>query len=212
MTKIYAAAADAKLLIQIAAGDQLAFKELISRHHASFTAMAFANSLSPADGEEAVSDAFVKIWHSAGLYQDYGIEPKYWLRTLMRHALLDKLRVVKRFSLEQSASQIADDGDFLDDDYTSGAGDSLNDSATPPDVLDSKQAAACFDACLLALSLTHRDTLQRCLVAGQTEALIACEMGQSIGTVKSRKHYAVKKMQVCVSHCLGGVAVNSSHA
>lgn len=63
-------------------------------------AMAVANSLSHADCEEAVGDAFLKIWNSASKYQDLGIDPKYWLRTLMRHALLDKLRTLKRFNLE----------------------------------------------------------------------------------------------------------------
>ena len=39
--------------------------------------MALANNLSLADAEEAVGDAFIKIWHSAGRCRYHGIVPKY---------------------------------------------------------------------------------------------------------------------------------------
>ena len=58
--------------------------------------------------------------------------------------------------------------------------------------------------CMRALSDAHRDTLQRSLIAGHTESFIAKETAQSLGTMKSRKYYAVKKMQACVSDCLAG--------
>ena len=167
-------------------------------------AMAVANSLSHADSEEAVGDAFLKIWSSASKYENLGIDPKYWLRTLMRHALLDKLRTLKRFHLEQSASRTDTEGNFIVDEYGDGDGAAMGDFVTPPDALETKQANACFDACVQALSDAHRDTLQRSLIAGQAESFIALETAQSLGTVKSRKHYAVKKMQTCVSSCLAG--------
>lgn len=195
---------DANLLILVSDGDVAAFKVLIKRYHGSFMAMAVANSLSHADCEEAVGDAFLKIWNSAAKYEDVGIDPKYWLRTLMRHALLDKLRAQKRFNLEQSASAIDNQGDFISDDYGESAETTSAVFATPIDALETKQADACFDSCLKSLSDAHRDTLQRSLIAGQTESFIATETSQSLGTVKSRKHYAVKKMQACVSDCLAG--------
>ena len=195
---------DVDLLALISAGDTAAFKALITRYHGSFMAMAIANSLSHADSEEAVGDAFLKIWISSNKYEDIGIDPKYWLRTLMRHALLDKLRTLKRFYLEQSASKSDEQGNFAFDDYGDGQGVEPAGYATPVNALESKQSNACFDACLQTLSAAHRDTLQRSLIAGQTESHIATETAQSVGTVKSRKHYAVKKMQVCVSDCLAG--------
>ena len=166
--------------------------------------MAVANSLSQADSEEAVADAFLKIWSSAAKYQDLGIDPKYWLRTLMRHSLLDKLRTLKRFYLEQSASKTDAEGNFTLEEYGDSEGVEPGSFATPVDALESKQANACFDACLQVLSDAHRDTLQRSLLAGQPESVIAIETAQSLGTVKSRKHYAVKKMQACVMACLAG--------
>lgn len=204
MTDSFTDTPDAELLKRIGARDATSFKLLITKYHGSFTAMAVANSLSHADCEEAVADAFLKIWTSAVKYQDLGIEPKYWLRTLMRHALLDKLRSLKRFNVEQSASKTDEDGDFASDDYGDSEGVEPVGFATPVAALEAKQANACFEACLQALSDAHRDTLQRSLLAGQAESVIAIETAQSLGTVKSRKHYAVKKMQACVVECLSG--------
>lgn len=204
MIKSFANQTDADLLALIGAGDTASFKTLITRYHGSFMAMAVANSLSQADSEEAVGDAFLKIWSSAHKYEDLGIDPKYWLRTLMRHALLDKLRTLKRFRVEQSASKTDVEGNFICDDYGDFEGTACQGFAAPGDALEEKQANKCFDVCLQALSDAHRDTLQRSLLAGQAESFIAIETGQSLGTVKSRKHYAIKKMQTCVSDCLAG--------
>ena len=204
MMESQASQSDADLLALVGAGDVAAFKSLITRYHGTFMAMALFNSLSHADCEEAVGDAFLKIWSSASKYEDLGIDPKYWLRTLMRHALLDKLRTLKRFHLEQSASKTDAEGDFVSDDYGDSEDATSGVFATPADALETKQANACFGECLQALSDAHRDTLQRSLIAGQAESFIAVETAQSLGTVKSRKHYAVKKMQACVSDCLAG--------
>lgn len=206
MPKSFADSTDAQLLTLIGASDTAAFESLVTRYYGSFMAMAIANSLSHADSEEAVSDAFLKVWDSAGKYTDLGIEPKYWLRTLMRHALLDKLRTVKRFSPEQSATKTDEEGEFCADEYSSVEAVASSGFDIPIDALERKQANACFDACLNALSDGHRDTLQRSLIAGQAESLIAIETAQSLGTVKSRKHYAVKKMQACVKDCMHGNA------
>jgi RNA polymerase sigma-70 factor (ECF subfamily) len=200
---------DAQLLACVAIGDSQGLTQIITRYHRPFMAMAFANSLSRADSEEAVGDAFIKIWHSAANYKDHGLDAKYWLRTLMRHALLDKLRSIKRFAPELSATRISDDGLFMDDDY--GVEAVMADPAhAPSNLLEALQKNACFDACLDALSQAHRDTLQRCLLAGQTEVEIAYETDQPLGTVKSRKHTALKKMQSCVVDCVGGVR-NKDH-
>ena len=56
---------DAQVLALMAVGDQNSIKTLIARYHRIFTAMAFANSLPRADCEEAVSDAFVKIYYNS---------------------------------------------------------------------------------------------------------------------------------------------------
>ena len=200
---------DARLLFKICAGDQSAFKALISRYHSAFLAMALASSLSRADCDEVVSDAFVKIWHGAGNYRDVGVEPKYWLRTVMRRALVDKFRLVQRYAPEQSATQTDLDGDFLVDDYGESSSEPDQYANTPVVALESKQADACFDDCLFTLSEVQRDTLQRCLLAGQSELVIAVETKQSLGTVKSRKHYAIKKMQLCVRSCLNSARDNT---
>ena len=199
MTMSTAPSGDAQLLADIAAGEPFAFKTLVTRYYASFIAMALANNLSLADAEEAVGDAFMKIWHSAGRYRDQGIEPKYWLRTLMRHALIDRVRSLQRFAAEQSATRFDADGEFAGDAWDDGAAlDAATAPASPLELLESAQAAACFDACLASLSDEHRGTLQQCLLAGQTELEVAtatrllCTIGAVLDWIY-RSHVALSK-------------------
>lgn len=152
MIKSFADLTDAQLLTLIGAGDTAAFRLLVTNYYGPFMAMALADSLSRADSEEAVGDAFLKIWSSAGKYEDVGIDPKYWLRTLMRHALLDKLRSVKRFAAEQSATKTDAEGEFFAEEYDGIESTASEGFKAPVDELESKQANACFDACLNALS------------------------------------------------------------
>ena len=60
----------------------------------------------------------------------------------------------------------------------------------------------CVDTCLPKLSDTHRETLVMLLYEGQTLNDVAKTTGESLGTIKSRQHYALQKMKQCVVRLL----------
>jgi len=204
---------DAELLAHIAKQDVQAFTALVGRYQSPFLGMALFHGLGRADGEEAVNDAFMKIWRSADKYvQQENVPAKFWLRSLMRYALLDKFRSIKAtHENEQSATHFDESGEFDGDGFEVLADTEWTDMSVPEQNMLGLEKRDCFDGCLSELSAAHRKTLELLLVGGQSEDDIAAATGQSLGTVKSRKHYAVGKMQNCVAHCVDGSKGGANH-
>lgn len=60
----------------------------------------------------------------------------------------------------------------------------------------------CVDTCLPKLSEAQRETLVMLIYEGQTLKEVAIAKGESLGTIKSRQHYALEKMKQCVVRLL----------
>ena len=77
---------------EVAAGNRSAFRELYARTGAKLHATVRRILQSDAIAEDAVQEAFVRIWRRAGDY-DAGIaSPIAWMTTIARHAAIDMVR------------------------------------------------------------------------------------------------------------------------
>jgi DNA-directed RNA polymerase specialized sigma24 family protein len=70
--------------------------------------------------------------------------------------------------------------------------------------LESLEKEECYVECLGALSTAHQRVLELTLVAGLHPTEIAEATEQKLETVKTRLHYAAKKMTGCVVDCANG--------
>jgi RNA polymerase sigma-70 factor, ECF subfamily len=78
------------LICAVAAEDRSAFRELYARTGAKLHATVRRILASDATAENAVQEAFVRIWRRAGDY-DAGIaSPIAWMTTIARHAAIVK--------------------------------------------------------------------------------------------------------------------------
>ena len=64
------------LLSATAKGDKKAFAELYSATSGKLYAISLKMLKNTAQAEEALQDAFIKIWHNASDYQGYSVQPK----------------------------------------------------------------------------------------------------------------------------------------
>lgn len=85
---------DEKLMALSAEGDAEAFALLVDRHADSLFALARRYLGSPALAEEAVQEAFLRLWKSAPRYRPTGPVGAY-LRTLAVRVCLDGLRAAR---------------------------------------------------------------------------------------------------------------------
>ena len=79
-------------MLAVAGGDRVAFKTLYERTGAKLHATTRRILQSDAAAEDAVQEAFVRIWRRAGDYDAEVASPIAWMTTIARHAAIDMLR------------------------------------------------------------------------------------------------------------------------
>jgi len=145
------------------------------------------------DDKCAVDDVsqlvLLKAWSRIDHLPRFDEQLKYWLRTTTKRAAVDYSRLTGRQKLgEHRSARIDISGSCVD--YGGGALAPLSVCETP--CLSDPFVVSAIDKFLEDLSCTHRGVLLLFL-QGMSYSEIATETSASIGTVRSRLHYARKK-------------------
>lgn len=167
---------DPDLVARVAAGDEEALRELVSRHHASLRRYLWRQLDGDAPAvEEAVQDVFVAVWRGAAAYRSEA-KVSTWLFQIARFLALRARRGQRRAA--GMALLEAEEGE----DAPSGWPGSSHEDV----VIDRLILAEC----LRQLSNKHREALELVFVFGFSPDEVAHILGIPSGTVKSRISYA----------------------
>ncbi|MDQ1713781.1 MAG: polymerase sigma-70 factor, subfamily [Frankiaceae bacterium] len=104
---------DTELLARHAGGDAAAFGVLVSRHRDRAWAVALRTLGDPTDAADAVQDAFVKAFRTAGAFRGDALFST-WLHRIVVNACLDLMRrsrVRPTAPLDESSATLADPAD-----------------------------------------------------------------------------------------------------
>jgi RNA polymerase sigma-70 factor, ECF subfamily len=80
------------LLARVAMGDRDAFSVLYDATSAKLLGIALRILKDRDAAEDALQEAFIKIWHKADSYSANGLSPMTWLITVARNTAIDRLR------------------------------------------------------------------------------------------------------------------------
>jgi RNA polymerase sigma-70 factor (ECF subfamily) len=83
---------DEEIMISVAHGNQTALRRLVDRHLRRAHGIAFRVLGNKQDAEEAVQDAFCKIWVNAAGFDPGRAAFKTWFTRILTNTCLDKLR------------------------------------------------------------------------------------------------------------------------
>ena len=162
-----------RLLAAVAAGGRPAFRELYARYSAPLFSLALRFMGDAGAAEEALQDAFVKIWRHAGSYDARKSQPFTWAVTLLRRTCIDHLRKKRR--RPEALPLPADDT----------AGAELATPETARRTTEVHEAADRLRATLATIAPPQRTALELALFSTLTHAEIAAQLAQPAGTVKS---------------------------
>jgi len=177
---------DAELLARYAAGDEAAFREVVSRYKNSLYAF-LKRFLNQQDLlEDVFQETFLQLFNSRDSFDDSRpLRP--WLFTIAANKAKDALRRQQRTSAVP-IGQIADSQDISFDDVLNAFS---SDGKTPSDVLEKDETAARVRQIIADMPDNLREILILAYFNKFSYKQMADILSIPIGTVKSRLHTAV---------------------
>lgn len=176
------------LLAYTALADREAFAQLYAATRSRAWAICLRLLRDTAAAEEAMQDAYVKIWSQAASYRPHLGSAEAWLSALVRNTCLDRLRASKREAQYVVAVPSSDDDDPVE----------IADHRTPEALLEAGLRGQAMEECLGRLQPRQRDLLAAAYVMGQSHAEVARERAMPLGTVKTLIRRAVLLLRDCL--------------
>lgn len=167
---------DEDLVVRTARGDEHAFAELYDRHHAVAFGLAVRVLKSRALAEDALQEAFLGVWRTAGSYRPDRASVRSWVLVHVHRRAVDAVRRTERWNAAQPVTS---------PEWT-------------PSVSESAELATerrAVQAALGRLPESSRTVLELAYYGGLSQDQVAAALGLPLGTVKSRTHAALARLR-----------------
>ena len=174
-----------KLLAYSALGDHQAFAAVYDATRRRGWAICLRLLQDRALAEDALQDAYVKVWHQAANYRPTQGAAEAWLATVVRNTCLDKLRALKREPVES-----------MDAMHT--PLDPVDGAPGPEQRLERSLSHGSLDRCFEQLKPQQRELLTHSYVMGLSHGELAARTGMALGTIKTIIRRAILALRACL--------------
>lgn len=172
-----------EMLAKTGQGDRQAFAMLYQATSAKLFGLALRILASRDLAEEALQDAFVKIWHSADTYKADKAAVMTWMTAIVRNRCLDLLRAAPK---EQGLN---DEESF--DDWAS-------DDLGPMENAAALSETKALMQCLKQLAPLHRQAFALSYFHGLAHEQLASQLAQPLGTIKTWLRRGLETLKNCM--------------
>lgn len=173
--------ADMLLMQRVASSDEAAIAELYDRFGSLVYRMAYQSMPTRAETEDAVQEIFIRLWRTAGRYDQERAALVTWVMLISRRHLVDKLRRsrarIKPSSIDHPQAVVTPEAP---------AGSSRMDTDDRMKVLMKR---------IETLPELQRLVVTRAYLGGQTLRQIGEELNTPLGTVKSALSRALVRLR-----------------
>jgi RNA polymerase sigma factor (sigma-70 family) len=169
---------DEALVALVARGEEWALTELYDRHGRLAYGLALRIVRDAALAEDAVQDAFLGVWRSAGRFVPERSKASTWLLTLVHRRAVDLVRREERRRAEP-----------IDEAAEPASDESIDDAVWLRFERERVQHA------LRALPDALREALELAYYGGFTQSELADRLGQPLGTIKSRMFAGLTRLR-----------------
>jgi RNA polymerase sigma-70 factor (ECF subfamily) len=177
----------ARWLSRVALGDRQAFEQLYRATSGYLLAIAWRVLQHRDLAEEVLQDAFVKVWHGAGMYDARLGVPMTWLINIVRNRAID-LRRSRSASLVGSHGD--DDAERIAAQATPGGG--------PEQWLDTAIERIGVQECMGQLTAPQRQALALVYYQGLTHVEVAQALEAPLGTAKAWVRRGLDYLRACL--------------
>ena len=172
------------LLEQVAARNETAFKRLYERCSAKLFAVIRRIAGSEGAAEEALQEAWVRIWDHAERFDPKLASPITWMTTIARHTAIDSVR--------RGAERISATATVIDDELA----DKLAAPASGMDALAGTQLRRCLDG----LETDRRGMVVLAYCYGWSRDELSRRFDRPVATIKT----VLRRSLISLKECLGG--------
>lgn len=186
---------DGALLARIAGGDEGAFGRFYDRHGATVHGLACAIVGEGADAEDVTAAVFAQVWRSGDRYEASRATVAGWLTMITRARALDLLRSRRR------RARVLDEASRADDD---GLALPLASTGAPDADVEQAELRTLVARSLAGLPAPQRRVIELAYFGGLSQSDIAAELGEPLGTVKTRVRAGLQKLRESLLPVLRG--------
>ena len=171
-----------QLLAMAALGDRRAFQQLYDRTNGKLFAVCLRILHDRHEAEDAVQDAYIKIWRYAERYAASRARPMTWMIAIARNLSIDRLRARRTPAAALDAAASVADNALRPDQKALAAG-------------EAKRLVQCIED----LGAGDARMIRIAYFGGVTYAALAERDGTPLGTVKSRMRRALAALRECLT-------------
>jgi RNA polymerase sigma-70 factor (ECF subfamily) len=172
---------DEAVIEAVARADEDAIGELYDRFGKVAYGLSFRILHDATLAEDAVQEAFLQIWRSAGSYEPARAKASTWLLTFVHRRAVDLVRrEERRRTLPEAAAP-----------EPSGAG--------PDESVVARSRGEVVRAALTRLPTEQREAIELAYFGGLTQSELAERLGQPLGTIKSRMFTGLQRLRVLLA-------------
>lgn len=172
------------LMRAVAARDETAFKQLYERSSAKLFAIVRRIAVSEAAAEEALQEAWVRIWNHADRFDPALASPITWMTTIARHAAIDAVR--------KGAERVSATAAAIDEELA----EKLPAPGSSTDGLTGLQ----LQRCLEGLDAERRKMVLLAYSYGYSREELSRRFEKPVATVKT----ILRRSLIALKECLGG--------
>ena len=171
------------LLRDVAAGNQTAFERLYEKTSGQLFAVALKMLKNKDSAEEALQEAFIRIWYKADYYKEGQGTVLTWMVSIVRYRALDMLRS-KKVRKEESFDEVLEVDDQLE-------------GGTPI-----AQAFNRYDSklhkCMDELDFQQKQAINLAYFQGLSHSEVVSYLDSPLGTIKSWIRRGLSSLQRCI--------------
>jgi RNA polymerase sigma factor (sigma-70 family) len=168
---------DEALMDGIARSDDAALAELYDRYGRAAYGLALRVLRDPSLAEDAVQEAFLHVWRSAGRFRADRAKVGTWVLTFVHRRAVDLVRREERRRTEPAESAPVATGPGADEDA------------------DRRSKREIVQGALRTLPPEQREAIELAYYGGYTQSELAERLGEPLGTIKSRMFTGLQRLR-----------------
>jgi len=175
--------ADQALVERVIARDPSALDEVYQRYARAIHSLVFRIVVDRSTAEDVTQDVFLKLWRQPESYNPARGSLGSWLLSVAHNRAIDMLRR-RRVREERPLPEGRETSEFIADG-----------TVDPGDVAGLRESADAVRRALAKIPPAQRQAIEMAFFQGKTHAEISAELGEPLGTAKTRIRLGMRKLR-----------------